>query len=222
MTGGSNLPINLFRRHPTIWIGLAVGVAVGFLLPQQWPFVSRLLLGWDSGVMFFLAAIYLRMSRLTADQLYARYVEEDPSGPILLILVTAAALLSLIATVEVLATLGHVQRGERVWHFLLAAVTLVESWLLVPTMFSMHYADMFYSASPADRPLSFPATERPLFWDFAYFSFTISAANQTADVLTTRLSIRKVVLIHEIVSFVFNASILGFAINVTAGLIGSD
>jgi uncharacterized membrane protein len=220
MTGGS-LPINLFRRHPTIWIALVVGLAVALLLPQQWLFVSRLLLGWNSGVMVFLAAIYLRMSRLTADQLYARYVEEDPSGPILLIVVTAAALLSLIATVEVLATLRHVEHGARVWRFLLAALTLIESWLLVPTMFSMHYADMFYSASPADRPLVFPETQRPLFWDFAYFSFTISAANQTADVITTRLSIRKVVLIHEVVSFVFNASILGFAINVTAGLIGS-
>lgn len=221
MHGGTRLPIKLFRRHPTIWIALAIGVAVAFLLPQQWPSVSRLLLGWDSGVTFFLATIYLWMSRQTADQLLARYVEEDPSGPILLIVVTAAALLSLVATVELLATLRHVEHGARIWHFLLAAVTLVESWLLVPTMFSMHYADMFYSASPADRPLSFPQTARPLFWDFAYFSFTISAANQTADVLTTRLAIRKVVLIHEIVSFVFNASILGFAINVTAGLIGS-
>jgi uncharacterized membrane protein len=39
-------------------------------------------------------------------------------------------------------------------------------------------------------------------------------------VLTTRSSIRKVVILHELISFLFNASILGFAINVTAGLIG--
>jgi len=60
----------------------------------------------------------------------------------------------------------------------------------------------------------------PVFWDFAYFSFTIAAACQTADVSTTRASIRKIVVAHELVSFLFNASILGFAINVTAGLIG--
>jgi uncharacterized membrane protein len=62
----------------------------------------------------------------------------------------------------------------------------------------------------------------PVFWDFAYFSFTIAAACQTADVLTTRASIRKVVVAHELISFLFNASILGFAINVTAGLIGGN
>jgi uncharacterized membrane protein len=59
----------------------------------------------------------------------------------------------------------------------------------------------------------------PAFWDFAYFSFTIAAACQTADVSTTEASIRRVVILHEIVSFAFNVAILGFAINITAGLI---
>jgi uncharacterized membrane protein len=111
--------------------------------------------------------------------------------------------------------------SERIWHFALAALTLIDSWLLVPTMFTTHYADMFYSAEPRDRPLSFPQTEMPVFWDFAYFSFTIAAACQTADVTTTRTSVRKAVIVQELISFAFNASILGFAINVTAGLIGN-
>jgi len=131
-----------------------------------------------------------------------------------------AALLSLVAIVEPLATLKHVVGRERIGHFALTAVTLIDSWILVPTMFTTHYADMFYSVEKTERPLSFPQTEMPAFWDFAYFSFTIAAACQTADVLTTRSSIRKVVILHELISFLFNASILGFAINVTAGLIG--
>jgi uncharacterized membrane protein len=87
-------------------------------------------------------------------------------------------------------------------------------------MFTTHYADRFYSASENHRPLHFPQTPMPVFWDFAYFSFTIAAACQTADVSTTQASIRKAVMAHTIVSFLFNAAILGFAINVTAGLIG--
>jgi uncharacterized membrane protein len=83
----------------------------------------------------------------------------------------------------------------------------------------MHYADMFYSAPPRDRPLLFPKTERPAFWDFAYFSFTIAAACQTADVSTADVSVRRVVILHSIISFAFNLAILGFAINITAGLI---
>jgi uncharacterized membrane protein len=213
--------IKLFRYHLRVWIGFGAGVLVYYFLPPAWSLTSRVLVAWDSGVALFLVLIFFWMRGLTAQQICSRYIEEDASAPVILVVVTAAAFLSLAAIVEPLATLRHVQGAERVWHFFLAAVTLIDSWLLVPTMFTTHYADMFYSAERTERPLSFPQTEMPVFWDFAYFSFTIAAACQTADVTTTRSSIRKVVIAHELISFAFNASILGFAINVTAGLIGN-
>jgi uncharacterized membrane protein len=104
----------------------------------------------------------------------------------------------------------------------LAAFTLVNSWLLVPTIFTTHYADMFYSVGEDDRPLTFPNTPMPVFWDFAYFSFTIAAACQTADVCTNNREVRRMMIAHMLISLFFNASILGFAINVTAGLISGN
>jgi len=192
-----------------------------FCLPPGWTYISRILVSWDGGVTLFLLAIYLGMTRLSADQIQSRYMEEDPSGPVILVFVIIAALLSVLAIIEPLATLRHVPHSIRVWRVALAAVTLVNSWLLVPTMFTTHYADLFYSAPPDDRPLVFPKTDRPTFWDFAYFAITISAANQTADVSTTQTSIRRVVIIQEIISFAFNVAIIGFAINITAGLIST-
>ncbi|HVC30351.1 MAG TPA: DUF1345 domain-containing protein [Steroidobacteraceae bacterium] len=215
---GTCLHIKLLHGHLRLWIALALGVASFFFLPTAASFISRVLISWDVGVTLFLAMIYVWMKGLTAEQICSQYVEEDPSGPLILVAVTIAALLSLLAIVEPLATLRHAAHDERVWRFALVAITLIGSWLLVPTMFTMHYADMFYSAPPGDRPLAFPRTELPAFWDFAYFSFTIAAACQTADVLTTQASIRRVVIAHEIISFAFNLAILGFAINITAGL----
>jgi uncharacterized membrane protein len=212
--------LNLFRYHPRIWIGVALGLSVFFSLPGGWSLATRVLVAWDGGVTSFLVLLWTWMSGLTAQQICSRYIEEDASAPVILVVVTFAALLSLIAIVEPLATLRHVGGSERTWHFVLAALTLADSWLLVPAMFTTHYADMYYSCEKSERPLSFPDTDMPIFWDFAYFSFTIAAACQTADIFTRRSSVRRVVLIHEIISFVFNASILGFAINVTAGLIG--
>jgi uncharacterized membrane protein len=212
----------LVRDHPRLWIALGLGTVLFFVLPPHWSLISRVLVCWDCGVALFLVLIYAWMASLTAAQICSRYVEEDTSASFILVIIIAAALLSLIAIVEPLATLRHVEGSERFWHFTLAAVTLINSWLLVPTMFTTHYADMFYSANERDRPLNFPETQMPVFWDFAYFSFTIAAACQTADVLTTRASIRRVVIAHELISFLFNASILGFAINVTAGLIGGS
>jgi uncharacterized membrane protein len=217
----ARLPIQFIHRHLRLWIALILGIGSFFLLPQGSSVISRLLISWDIGVLIFLVTIYSWMRGLTAEQIFCHYVDEDPSGPVILVVVIVAAVLSLLAIVEPLTTLRHAAHGARVYHFALAAITLINSWLLVPTMFTMHYADMFYSAPPKDRPLSFPQTDMPAFWDFAYFSFTISAACQTADVSTTRVSIRRVVIFHEVLSFAFNVAIVGFAINITAGLIAA-
>jgi uncharacterized membrane protein len=214
--------MNLIRYHPRLWISTAVGCGVYFLLPAHWSTLSRVLVCWNCGAALFLGLIFFWMTRLTAEQICSRFIEEDESAPIILAVVTAAALLSLVAIVEPLANIKHTGGVVRSAHFTLAALTLVNSWVLVPTMFTTHYADMFYSVKAGQRPLRFPETEMPVFWDFAYFSFTIAAACQTADVATLNAGMRKTVIAHTVISFLFNASILGFAINVTAGLIGGN
>ncbi|HEV7614557.1 MAG TPA: DUF1345 domain-containing protein [Steroidobacteraceae bacterium] len=212
----------LVRNHPRLWISMAVGCVIFFFLPERWSSLSRVLVCWNCGVSLFLVLVFFWMVRLTAEQICMRYIEEDDSAPVILVVVTIAALLSLVAIVEPLATVKAVAGTERIAHFALAALTLLNSWILVPTMFATHYADMFYSAKQDNRPLHFPETPEPVFWDFAYFSFTIAAACQTADVATLNAGARRAVLAHTLISFLFNLSILGFAINVTAGLIGAN
>jgi uncharacterized membrane protein len=201
---------------------VAVGIMIFFLLPAEWSTLNRVLVCWNCGVALFLGLVFFWMTRLTAEQICTKYIEEDESAPIILVVVILAALLSLVAIVEPLANMKHATGAARAGHFALAAATLVNSWILVPAMFTTHYADCFYSAKEDNRPLRFPETPMPVFWDFAYFSFTIAAACQTADVATQESGVRKWVLAHTLISFLFNASILGFAINVTAGLIGGN
>jgi uncharacterized membrane protein len=211
---------HLFRYHPRLWVAVIAGTAIFFCLPTQWALLSRVLVSWNCGVALFLATVFAWMTGLSAERICSRYLEEDESAPFILTVIVVAAILSVLAIVKPLATLKLVTGEERLAHTALAALTLVDSWLLVPTMFTTHYADLFYSAAEGERPLKFPGTARPVFWDFAYFSFTIAAACQTSDVSTTNPGVRKVVIAHTLVSFFFNAAILGFAINVTAGLIG--
>jgi uncharacterized membrane protein len=213
---------NLFLGHPRLWIAFIAGTALFCFLPREWSTLSRVLVCWNCGVILFLALVSFWMTRLTAAQICTKYIEEDETAPFILLVVIIAAVASLFAIVEPLATIKQVSGSVRAAHFALAALTLIDSWLLVPLMFTTHYADMFYSSPAEDRPLHFPNTPEPVFWDFAYFSFTIAAACQTADVSTQRADIRRIVIVHTLISFLFNASILGFAINVTAGLIGGS
>jgi len=212
----------LVSEHPRLWISVAAGCAIYFVLPRDWSALSRILVCWNGGVGLFLVLIFIWMTGLSARQICSRYIEEDESAPIILVVVIVAALLSLVAIVQPLATIKQVTGSARIGHFALAALTLVNSWVLVPTMFTTHYADMFYSAKEEARPLLFPETPMPVFWDFVYFSFTIAAACQTADISTRNADVRRAVIAHTLISFLFNASILGFAINVTAGLIGGN
>jgi uncharacterized membrane protein len=212
----------LIVDHVRLIIALIAGGAIFFVLPHQWSMLTRILTCWNFGVVLFLILLYKWMTRLTAEQICLEFMGEDAAASVILILATVAALLSLVAIVDLLATIKQATGSERTAHLALAGLTIASSWTLIPAVFALHYADMFYATLPADRPLHFPQTERPVFWDFAYFSFTIAAACQTADVATNHVDMRKVVIAQTVVSFVFNAAVLGFAINVTAGLIGGN
>jgi uncharacterized membrane protein len=207
-----------FLNHIKLLTSVVAGVVLFFLLPGTWGMLARVLVSWNGGVILFLLWVFLWMRRCSAEQLYVQYKEEDEGAIVFLVVVICAALLSLLAIVALLSNVKQVAGFERALHISLAALTISSSWLLVPTMFTLHYADAFYSATEENRPLLFPRTEQPLFWDFVYFSFTIAAACQTADVSTANISIRKAVLAQSLIAFLFNVSILGLAVNISAGL----
>jgi len=213
----------LIWNHTKLWVATAVGIVMILVLPSAWSMISRILTGWNAAMLVLLVMTYLKMRHLDAKQLRARYQEEDPTAPVIVMVVIASAFLSVLAIVGLLSTAKQVASGIRVGHLVLAAMTLAFSWFLVHTMYMIHYADIYYSVSEDEPPpLSFPDTRAPTFWDFVYFAFTIGVACQTADVATTQTGIRRTVIIHSIIAFVFNLFILGFAINVSASLVGSN
>ena len=207
-------------HHVRLLASIAAAVILYFVLPDRLPWLTRLLISWNSWVLLYVALIYQLMANMDAKAISKKYEPEDQAAPLILIISIIGAIMAMASIVAVLSGLEGVSSSEKSLHIALAALTVVDTWVLIPTMFTLHYADMFYSVSAKERPLRFPDSKDPLFWDFAYFSFTISAACQTADVSTAQGTIRKVVIAHSVLAFFFNASILGFAINVTAGLIG--
>jgi uncharacterized membrane protein len=200
-------------------VAAAGGLAAYLLLPPQWSMLTRTLTAWNITVSLLLCATFALVARLNATQLQERYQEDDPTAPVILVVVIVAAILSVAAIVAFLTTLKQVDASQKAAHIVLASLTIADSWVLVPTIYALHYADLFYSAPQDKRPLCFPGTDSPVFWDFAYFSFTITAACQTADVSTRGVAVRKMVIGHSIIAVLFNVSILGFAVNITAGLL---
>jgi uncharacterized membrane protein len=68
--------------------------------------------------------------------------------------------------------------------------------------------------------LIFPGNKtEPRYIDFLYFSYIIGVASQTADVATSSPTMRVLALVHGIVSFFFNTTILALTINIAASLL---
>ncbi|RCJ40094.1 hypothetical protein A6770_38230 [Nostoc minutum NIES-26] len=110
-------------------------------------------------------------------------------------------------------------------HIILSITTIVSSWLLVHTLFALQYAhSCYHNVSHNGREivsggLDFPDDRDPDYWDFLYFSFVIGMTSQVSDIQTTSRYMRRLALIHGVLSFFFNTSILAMSINIIASLI---
>lgn len=209
-------------KRPRIWLSLAVGLAAGFATPVHLPGVARALLGWNAGVWLYLALILAMMVRASAERVHSGATREDESAGAVLVIVSVVAVASIVAIIVELSTAKSAVGVPRAAHFILAGSTVVGGWLLVPTVFAIHYARLYYGSDAEQRSLRFPDKAlKPLYWDFLYFSFTIAVASQTSDVAIASPTMRRVVLAQSLLAFVFNTTILAFSINIAASVVGS-
>jgi uncharacterized membrane protein len=210
------------RNRPRLSLAIAAGILVGVALPAQWRGVTRSLIGWNVTVWSYLISMGWLMMRATHAQVRKIAEQEERSAVAVLAILSIAALLSLLAIIFELAALKGLPPDLRLIRYAFTGATVLGSWFLVGTIFTVHYAYMYYRTSADHRPLRFPEGEQnPNYWDFLYFSFTIAVAAQTSDVIVMSRSMRKVVLAQSILGFFFNAAILGFSINIAAGMVGA-
>lgn len=206
--------------HPRLIAAFAGGLLVTLACYRLEPMV-RVLVGWNSMAWLYVLLIGWLAWRAEPQEVRRLAEVEDENAEAVLVLISVAALASLVAIVFELAAAGHAEGGEKLWRYAFTASTVLGSWFLIGMVFTMHYARMFYAASEDKPVLRFPDGEKsPDYWDFLYFSFTLSVAVQTSDVAVASRAMRKVVLAHSVIGFLFNTAILGLAINLGAGLIG--
>lgn len=210
----------LLRTHPRLVSAVVVGLLVA-LASYPLEAMTRVLLGWNC--MAWLYVLLIGWLALRAEPADVRRLAEieDENAEAVLVLVTVAAVASLGAIIVELATAGDAGGSDRIIRYAFTASTVFGSWFLIGVTFTMHYARQFYSTDAAQPVLRFPEGEQnPDYWDFLYFAFTLSVAVQTSDVEVASRAMRKVVLAHSVIGFLFNTAILGLAINMGAGLVG--
>lgn len=206
------------RVRPYLMGACAVGLACAWLLPAP-NAVTRALVGWNAAVWLYLVLLVFMMVRADHGRVQRAAVAQAESAATVLALVSLAAVASVVGVVFELSAAKQPGMPHAWPHVLLALATVVGSWTLLPMVFALSYASVYYRAHGAG--LRFPDGDpqfRPNYADFLYFSFTIAVASQTSDVSVDTPAMRRMVLLQTLLSFAFNATILAFSINIAASL----
>lgn len=214
-------PVDNFQRHRPFMIAIILSalVLIGSLIASPPLAVEA------AAIVFFLTylvILFFRLPRLTAAHLKA-YADSDDLPAIVIIAITFLAVG--VAVVSLFSALNHTN-GETSWSLALAFLSVVFGWLTIHTMTAMHYAHVFWRPSnvsgkqQARGGMEFPETNEPGIYEFLYFSIVIGMTAQTSDVAITTTSMRKIVLLHSIVSFFFNTVLVAAAVNAAVSLAG--
>ncbi len=219
----STVPSSAFRRfvhaRTRLLIALAAGLLLFLVLPQDIRFATRALLGWDLTALAYIGMTLFMIARSTVETCYARAAYYDEGDWVILLVIVVSASASFATIFSELAILKT--PNGAMWHALvLTGATVALSWTFTHLVFTLHYANIYYRPDD-DGPggLEFPGDRPPDYRDFLYYAFVIGCASQTGDVGTVSPAMRRVTLVHGIVSFVFNTAILALTINVGASLL---
>jgi len=147
---------------------------------------------------------------------------QDSNRTFIFLFVIASSIMSLGAIIFLLMS-AKGKTGEGVaFPVILALASVLVSWWLVHTLFTLRYAHLYYEPEHAQKPvggLDFPGNEKdPDYLDFVYFSFVIGMTFQVSDVEISSKRIRRLALFHALISFAFNTAIVALSINIVAGL----
>ena len=202
--------------------GLAAALLVaGMPLPMAWPFHG--LLAWCIGLTVYLSLAWWLCVGFDASQTRKRaQVQDEPSMVLLLVLLlaTTACVAAITVLMQQSRDLSGVQRGL---HIGLSVFALAASWLFIQTIFTFHYAHRYYHEEKQNEPdgpgLVFPGGQDPDYFDFLYYAHVVGMTSQVSDVQVTSREMRRLTLVHSVLSFAFNMLILALSINVVAGLL---
>jgi uncharacterized membrane protein len=208
--------VKLFRDTVAVRIFVAVvlGVVVALVVGNTvgWRFA---LAGWIVAAGVYVAWTQFILRGMDAEQTCRWVTREDPTRRVADAVIVSASIASLGGVGYVVAAGSH-SGAEAIEGALVGILTVVASWFAVHTLYTVHYARLYYSDDPGG--INFHDPEPPRFRDFAYVAFTVGMTYQVSDTEIGLTSIRATVLRHALLSYLLGAVVLAVTVNLIAGL----
>jgi uncharacterized membrane protein len=203
-------------------LGAASGVAAGAF--GDWIYASSV--GWDVAALVYLASTWLAIAGMDSAATEAHATVEDPTKRATQAIVLAASVGSLVAVALLLFKTRSSTGEAEVLVATLAVATIAVSWFVVHTLFTLRYALLYYDpnaggTTDAVGGIDFGRSARPRYADFAYLAFTIGMTFQVSDTQVETSELRRTVLRHAFLSYLFGSLILAGTVNLLVSLASS-
>jgi uncharacterized membrane protein len=223
--GGSPHRGVFLDAHHRLSVGVLLAVVTFLLLEGRVERPGQIVAAWDIFVAVDLALAWRMIMR--ADPVRVRQMArlQDSSRTVIFSLVLLAACAAFASVAFILGPSKGLSGTGQGLHVALSVIAVVGAWLMVHTLFALRYAHIYYGSSKSGgtevihEGLQFPGTLKPGYLDFAYFSFVIGMTSQVSDVQISSRPLRRLALVHGVLSFAFNVVILGLTISIMSSLI---
>jgi uncharacterized membrane protein len=215
--------LRLLLARPRLISSVLLGLAAAYWLPLELAQhgVTRAIVGWNVGVLAYLLMALKMMFGSSHERMRVRALRHDEGNFVVLVLVVLSALMCLGAIVMELGVVKELRGELRYAHMALAGLTIASCWAFTQVMFALHYAHDYYARVIRGEQggLEFPGGQAPDYGDFLYFACVIGTSGQTADVSFTCRQMRRAGLVHCVLAFFFNTTLLALTINIASGLL---
>ena len=201
------------RRRLIVSLGL--GSAAGGIAALTGVGLGSVLIGWDVFAVTFCAWVWVSIWPAGPEATSEHAVRDDPSTRAADAVILTATGVSVVAIGAVLMRASHKGDVTSV-DVALALSSIILSWLVVHTIFTLKYARHYYGGE--DGGIDFNVDEPPRYSDFAYLAFTVGMTFQVSDTNIGSQQIRRTVLRHALIAFPLVTLILASTINLVAGL----
>lgn len=218
-----NLLIRQLRARPRLILAIALGLLVHHWLPASLANreTTRLLIAWNAGIGLYLILAAIMILRATPAHMRRRAQLEDEGRFVVLAGVILATVAGLAAIFLELAGVRDLAVPLKTGRIALAVLTIASAWAFIHLMFALHYAHDYYvdRSRGGNGGLQFPGETDPDYGDFLYFAAVIGTSGQTADVAFASRPMRRIGLLHCVLAYAFNTTLLALTINIASGLL---
>ena len=217
---GNARPVRRSRLRLAVMLLAGVLAAAATAVGGYW--VAAPAVGWGTASLTYVVWVWLAVGRFSPAETRAHATAEDPSRSITDLLILVANVASLGAVAAVVVDSHASGGGSRFGGGLLALASVALSWMLVQTLFTLRYAELYYGtggkAGMAVGGIDFNQERPPQYTDFAYLATSLGMTYQVSDTALQSHGIRAEALKHSLLSYLFGTVILATTISLVISL----